>query len=795
MEYCLAENQYREDKLRTVDWNSLLLLLLLTVPAGLMAVILFLWPRIKWIAEVPYTAIGILGAFATVLLSVFIIARYREKPGVILISTGLMAMAIVNGLQSFLSPESSGSVWLHSLSGILGSFFISLYVVSRSGYLPPGIRFLHPVRNGVWLTGAGAAAACLAILVTAFMDSLPSMVGEGRFTTLAWMINSAPVCLFLFSGVSLFRYYRQTGDRELILFTAIVIFLFQASEVFYFASLWSVIWWFWLSLRLIVYIVVLSCVLRGYIQTSTSLAAEIEERKQVETALRKAEEDWRNSFNSIEETMMIIDKEYGIENINTAGLALLGTTREEVLGRKCFQVLHGQDEPEEYCPILRTLESGKAEHIERFDEKFNRHFIIRSSPVYGEDNRIVKYVYLMDDISAQVEAKEKEKLLQQELNLTSRLASIGEVAAGITHEINNPLTSVIAFAQMLSQKELAEDIREGIDVINDGAGRIAGIVDKLLAFARKHKPDKEYLDINSVIRSVVDLRAFELRNNNVELIMNLAPDLHRTMANTGEIQQIIMNIIINAEQAIAGVNCKSGRIFIETENAPEGIKITITDNGPGIPEKIIGKLFDPFFTTRDKQGGTGLGLSISYGIVKEHGGRISANSTPGRGASFVIELPVTEEEIPREPERHQEENTVTVPISRILVVDDEVHICKALDTLLSHEGHMVETIRVAEKALQRLQSSEYDLILLDIKMPGMDGIEFYHRMSGIKPSMKDRVICITGDIISQKNKEFLEDTGIPFVTKPFGIEEVIETVSEVLGGKTNNEKIAYSCSR
>jgi signal transduction histidine kinase len=445
------------------------------------------------------------------------------------------------------------------------------------------------------------------------------------------------------------------------------------------------------------------------------------------------------------------------------------------------------------CPVCRTFESGTTEHTEQYDQSSGKYFALKSSPIFSEDGRrVAKCVYLMDDITGQVEAREKEKLLQQELNLTSRLASIGEVAAGITHEINNPLTSVIAFAQILSQKDLPGDIAEAVEVINQGAGRIANIVEKLLTFARRRKPHKEYTDINDVIRSIVEMRAYEMRNNNIELVTSLAPDLPHTMANVGELQQVLMNIIINAEQAISGGKRNRGKICVETVDINDTIRISITDDGPGIAEEHIDRLFDPFFTTKDDAGGTGLGLSISYGIIKEHGGKIIARSPEGCGAVFIIELPVVAGVQAREAFVPVREEPVQVAACNILVVDDEIHICQALEKLLSREGHHVETIRAAEKALQKLRNSKYDLILLDIKMPGIDGIEFYHRMKTITPSLQDRVICITGDIISPKNKEFLENTGIPCITKPFGVDELVGLVKEVIGGKMYHEEATYS---
>ncbi len=791
MNNSMTELQKLEGKCQRVDWNSLLLLLLLTVPAGVMVVVLFLWPDVLWIAEIPYTSIGILGSFAAILLSVFIIARYREQSGILYISAGLMAMGIIDGFHAVSTPGSTEFVWLHSFAGICGGVFFVFYVLAEMTHIP--IPSIKATAKGIsWLLGGVATVAFLfGVLSIIFPDMLPAMVQQDYFTPVAWVINAVPVALFLFAGINLFRQYRKTGAHELFLFTAILIFLFQASEVFYFATLWGVIWWLWLALRLAVYLAVLSYVLKEYMQTSNSLAVEIDERKKVEEALRKADEDWRNSFNSLEEVMLIIDKDYNIENINNSGLVLLEKSKEEVIGGKCYQVVHGEDKPSEYCPFRQTLKNKKVESVERYDELFEKHFSIKSAPIFDEYGEVIKIVYLMSDITERVKAEVKERVLQQELNLTSRLASIGEVAAGITHEINNPLTSVIAFAQMLTQMDVPEDVREAMEVINDGANRIAGIVEKLLTFARRNRPDKEYVDINSIVTNTVEMRSYEMRNNNIEVTTQLVSDLSWTMANIGQLQQVFLNIIINAEQAMAGAH-EGGKLSIKTEKIDSSISVSIADDGPGIAEDNIDKLFDPFFTTKDADGGTGLGLSISYGIISEHGGKIYAKSILGKGATFIVELPiVAETEQPRmsEPSGKEPEK---VTAAKIMVVDDEPHICRALDRLLTREGHKVETISSAQMALRRLNTEKYDLILLDIKMPGMNGIEFYNHMKEMDPSLQRKVVCITGDVISARNKAFLDKTRIPCIAKPFGVDELMRQVKLVLGEQTNDAQITYS---
>jgi len=607
----------------------------------------------------------------------------------------------------------------------------------------------------------------------------------------AVMETLASLAAVLVSALIATSQYRQTGHQRLFLFPAGLLSLSLASTVSYLVTPGGVIWWLGQALRLVVYLAALGYALKEYTTMSHHLAAESRKRQEVERAQHQAEADWHNTFDSLEEVVLIIDTDYRIEKINSRGLALFGRSQEEVIGRKCYEVVDSSNQPSEYCPLRQALRSQKAVSVECYHQLTGRHFSLRSVPIIDEHGQIAKFVYLMKDITKEVKAKERERELVQELNLTSRLASIGEAAAGIAHEINNPLTGVIGFAQMLSQMDIPEDIREAVEVIEDGARRTAGIVEKLLTFARRNRPEKEYADINYIVKSALDIRSYELRTNNIEVITQLAPDLPRTMANVGQLQQVFLNIIVNAEQAMARANGR-GRLLVKTEKVNGYIRVSIADNGPGISKDNLGKIFDPFFTTKGEDGGTGLGLSISYGIIKEHRGKIRARSTLGKGTTFIIELPILKEAKPEEDAEPAEEEPQRVSGARILVVDDEPNICRVLERLLSREGHSVDTMPDAQRALDSLRDTKYDLILLDLKMPGMSGIEFFNQMKEIDPSLEGKVVCITGDVISPRNKAFLDSTRIPCIVKPFTAEQLMRQVKLGLGGNGGHAQTTYS---
>jgi signal transduction histidine kinase len=240
------------------------------------------------------------------------------------------------------------------------------------------------------------------------------------------------------------------------------------------------------------------------------------------------------------------------------------------------------------------------------------------------------------------QAEERERQLQLQLNLCSHLASVGVMAKGVAHEINNPLTSVIGFAEILTQKNIPEDTKQIAHIISDNAQRAASIVRRLLIFAHERKLERTYININETIETTLAMRSHSMETSNIKVTTQLDPELPWTMADDGQLQEAFLNIIINAEMELKLTHGR-GDLLIKTETIENTIRVSFTDDGPGITQENLWHLFDPFFTTREVGKGTGLGLSICHGIITEHNGRIYAESELGRGATFVIELPIVAE--------------------------------------------------------------------------------------------------------------------------------------------------------
>jgi len=252
------------------------------------------------------------------------------------------------------------------------------------------------------------------------------------------------------------------------------------------------------------------------------------------------------------------------------------------------------------------------------------------------------------------------------------------------------------------------------------------------------------------------------------------------MADAGQLQQVLLNLIINAETEMRLAH-GGGKLLVRTGTVGSTIRISFKDDGPGITKENLEKIFNPFFTTREVGRGTGLGLSLCHGIIAEHNGRIYAESKPGKGATFIMELPVITEEKQLEMAEPAEEVKKVAP-ARILVVDDEPAICQFLERLLTGEGHEVETVASAGDALERIKGTRYRLILLDIKLPDMSGIELYRHIKDATPSWAKRIVFITGDVMGTDTRSFLSRTKVPYITKPFDTEQLKRNLNRRLAG-------------
>ncbi|MER3446773.1 MAG: hypothetical protein C4291_07990 [Candidatus Dadabacteria bacterium] len=381
-----------------------------------------------------------------------------------------------------------------------------------------------------------------------------------------------------------------------------------------------------------------------------SVVEDISLRKRLEQALRESEERYRTLVETAKSAIISIDKEGMIILFNPAAEELFGYSIEEVRGKELTILM-----PERYRDLYRVglkscVETGSSDILGKTVEflglrKSGEEFPIQVSVSACKIGGHTVFTAIIFDIT-------ERKNLQEQLIQSEKMAAVGQLISGIVHEVNNPLTVVMGYAEvLLSEPNLDKAFRKALQAIYDESNRCKKVVQNLLSFARKHSPEKEYAYINEVLERTLSLKEYDLRKNKIEVIKNLEASLPVLMVDPNQIQQVFLNLINNAEQAMAGNGGKK-QLVIESrvkngENrvnpGGEAIEILFRDTGPGISSKNLKKIFDPFFTTKPVGKGTGLGLSVSYGIIKEHGGEIYALSEEGKGATFIIELPMVKE--------------------------------------------------------------------------------------------------------------------------------------------------------
>ena len=303
-------------------------------------------------------------------------------------------------------------------------------------------------------------------------------------------------------------------------------------------------------------------------------------------------------------------------------------------------MVHGTDKPIPECPHRKAMESGRASCAEIYNSESESFWVASAAPIFNEQGEITGSVHIIRDVS-------EHKKMQEQLIISDRLASLGEMAAGIVHEINNPLTGIIGFAEMLREKELAPEVRADVDTIYDSAMQASRVARNVLIFARKQEISRQPVSVNETINQMLALRAYDCRVNCINVVTDFNPQLPAVMADSLQLQQVFLNLVINAEYFMKEAH-GGGTLTITTTAGNGTVSISFADDGPGIKKGDLRRLFNPFFSTKPSGKGTGLGLSICHSIITGHGGKIRAKSETGKGATFIIELPGSQE---TEPEK------------------------------------------------------------------------------------------------------------------------------------------------
>ncbi len=501
----------------------------------------------------------------------------------------------------------------------------------------------------------------------------------------------------------------------------------------------------------------------------------------VEREVSMAEQSYRVLFDSTSDAIFLVDLlSQQIVDANAAALRLTKYSAVDLLGRPFTEI----------CPSLRceATASVTMDALKIFNavfRPFSEFPVTRANgtTVNCEGDTALVQSHQRSVLQVNVRDVSDRKKVGQQLRRAEKLSALGQLIAGVAHELNNPLAVVMGFSQVMAKRTgLDEKTRNEMQRILHESERATKIVRDLLAFARPNDPQKTLVNINRLVASVVETQEAVIRAAGIQLESRLPADLPRTMADHGQIEQVLVNLITNAVYALS-MREKPRLLTIRTEENGYYIRIVVADNGPGIPKEIIGQIFDPFFTTKPVGKGTGLGLTISNTIVQEHRGKILVESQPDTGARFIVELPMipsgiatTPPEVLPAPKRLPEQHTKR----SILIVDDEPGIVEVLTEVISEIGHDVASATNGSEAMERIATGKYDVILSDMRMPGMDGVHLFETLKEKDEELAHRIIFVTGDTVSPDTRAFLESTGNRWLSKPFNVQQIIDTINEVL---------------
>ena len=509
------------------------------------------------------------------------------------------------------------------------------------------------------------------------------------------------------------------------------------------------------------------------------LSVSLENAELVET-LRQTEWRFRTLFRSAPDAVFTVLESGKIREANDAVRDVTAVDPQQVVGRSLSELVV-DDDRERLVAALRGSFEGRAGRIEVS-------FAPRGSGAESATPRLVSLAMTKlpeaDPATVLIIGRDitGEREMRQRLMESDRLAAVGELVAGVAHEVNNPLSSISAFAQLLLRDDgLSSPQRDSIEVIRSETTRASYVVKDLLAFARRSEPRREPVDVNSVVERTLRLRSYQFAASRVTVETRLAEDLPAVLGDARQLQQVCLNLVTNAAQAMAPRGGGALTIVTRAESDGREVVLEVSDTGPGIPEGVRARIFEPFFTTKAEGEGTGLGLSVSYGIVGSHGGSIVIASSSPAGTTFRVTIPALDSASPAaEPSIADSPQRRTLAGRSVLFVDDESALRDGVEAFGAVRGFTVLTAKDGAQGLDVIRRANIDAVVCDLRMPGMDGPTFHAALQREAPTLAARTVFVTGDVVSATARQASRRQ--PILTKPFALETLEATIAALLEG-------------
>ncbi len=520
---------------------------------------------------------------------------------------------------------------------------------------------------------------------------------------------------------------------------------------------------------------------RAFDAMALAISADITERKRADEALRVSEASYRAIFNAAEDAIFVHDVQTGaIVDVNLKACATFGYTREEFRTIDIGALGTGESpyRQEDAMGLLARAYAGELLSVEWHgkskDGSLRWHEVFVKRVTIGGQERILA---LAHDITEKKRASEELARQRESLYQREKLAALGSLLAGVAHELNNPLSVVVARTVLLEEQG-DPTTRSAALKIRTAAERCARIVRTFLAMARQQQPERGPVAVNDVVVAALDITSYAIRTSSIEVTLDLAKDIPHILADADQLHQVLLNLIINAQQSLQDRPAPRWiRVTSVYDKTADVIRVAVADSGPGIPQHLRARVFEPYFTTKPVGVGLGVGLAVSLGIVEAHGGTLTVDCPIDGGAVFTITLPVgavgvAAVEAASAPRASGRPRT-------ILVVDDEPEIRETLAAILTGAHHRVTTAGSGREALERMAGGQYDVILTDIRMPDIDGQALYQEIGQRWPTRAGRVVFVTGDTLTSTLRDFVAESGRPVIEKPFLPSEVRRIVAEV----------------